>query len=175
MQKRLAATLSGALLLTSAVLMAATPKPANYAGKWTLDRAQSRNLPKYYEHVASHTLDITQSEAALDVDVTISAPDHDPDHFNFHYALNGEETSTTTKIRTPSGPTEVPTKLKATRGAQGGLSISIARQFEMNGEPIKAVTIETWELSADGKTLTVHRADETPRGKMECDMVFVRG
>jgi hypothetical protein len=175
MQKRLAATLSGALLLTSTLLMAATPKATSYAGKWTLDRTQSRNLPKYYEHVASHTLDVTQSETALEVAVTVTAAEHEPDHFNFHYDLNGEETSTTTKIRTQAGPTEVPTKLKATRGAKGGLSISIARQFEMNGEQIKAVTIETWELSADSKTLTVHRADDSPRGKMECDMVFVRG
>jgi hypothetical protein len=31
--------------------------------------------------------------------------------------------------------------------------------------------IEDWNLSADGKILTIHRADDTPRGKMEADMV----
>jgi|GEM_PF-3473923 len=174
MQKRITVTLSAVLLFTSAFVMAAPAQPP-YAGKWTLDRAQSRNLPKYYEHVVSHTLDVTQSETALDVAVVVTTADHEPDHFDFRYNLDGTETATKTKIRTPAGPTEVPTTLKASLTAQGALSITIARQFEMNGEQIKAVTQETWELSADGKTLTVHRADNTPRGKMECDMVFVRG
>ena len=44
----------------------------------------------------------------------------------------------------------------------------------MNGSSINAVTTEDWHLSSDGKKIAIHRNDDTPRGKVDAEMVFVK-
>jgi hypothetical protein len=152
----------------------AQAKPANYAGNWTLDTAKSKNLPKYYERIKSHKLSITQDEKQLKVAVTVDLGGSEPDKLSFVYNLDGSETKTQTQIRTQDGPMQVPTTLSAKVGADGKIHIIIAREIQLPDGPFKGTTIEDWELSADGKTLTIHRADDTPRGKTESDMIFVK-
>ena len=149
-------------------------KTASYAGNWTLDFKQSKNLPPFYSNVKSHKLAITQSEKTLNVAVEIDAADDNPLKLNFVYNLDGSETKTESSIKTPDGIKSVPTTLKAETSENGNLKITISREITMPGGAFKGVTVENWELSADGKTLTIHRADHTPRGKMEADMVFVK-
>jgi hypothetical protein len=48
-----------AAALIAAIFANALAKPANYAGNWTLDIKQSKNLPPYYSHIESHKLSIT--------------------------------------------------------------------------------------------------------------------
>ena len=162
-----------AMLVASFALGAA--KPANYAGSWTLDMKQSKNLPRYYERVKSHQLNITQDDKHLSVAVEIGHEQGEPDKINFIYNLDGSETKTETKIRTQNGLVSVPTTLKATVTDNGGLHITIGREIPMGDQTFKGVSVEDWQLSADKKTLTIHRADETPRGKMEADMIFLKG
>lgn len=163
------------ILAAAAVLMTVAPvKPANYAGGWTLDASKSTGLPPYYAQVKSHKLLVTQTDKQLDVAVTVDAGRAEPDKMSFVYDLTGTETTTETSIRTPMGLVPVPTKLKAVVNADGGVSITILREFPMGGQTIRASTQETWKLSDDGKTLTVHRVDDSPRGQMTADMVFVR-
>ena len=161
--------------IAAATMFAAAPKPASYAGKWTLDRAQSTNLPRMYEHVTGHTLDISQTATDLNVGVTITAETHDPENFLFAYRLDGTPTKAQTHIRTPQGPADVPTTLKAQVNADGTMTITIDRELPFGPQPVHGVTVETWKLDEKGNKLTIHRADDTPRGKFECDMVFVRG
>jgi hypothetical protein len=78
-------------------------------------------------------------------------------------------------MRTPSGTRAVPATLKAVVAEDGGLHITITREMRMGEGAFRAVTAEDWRLSPDGKTLNIHRADDTPRGKRESEMVFVRG
>jgi hypothetical protein len=68
----------------------------------------------------------------------------------------------------------VPTKLTAAVREDGGVHITIARTIAMGGSPIEAVTTEDWSLVADGKELRVHRVDDTPRGTIDAQMVFVK-
>lgn len=149
-------------------------EPGNYAGNWTLDFKQSKNLPPFYANVKSHKLVITQSEKALNVAVEIDAADDDPLKLSFVYDLGGAETKTESNIKTPDGIKSVPTTLKAEAAANGNLKITISRRIAAPNGAFTGVTVENWELSADGKTLTIHRADETPRGRMEADMIFVK-
>ncbi len=148
--------------------------PANYAGNWTLDKKQSKNLPGFYENVQSHKLSITQDEKHLNVAVEVNIGQKEPDKLNFVYNLDGSESKTETMIRTPDGLIHVPTTLKATVNADGRLQITITRTIKMRDQTFDAITVEDWVLSADGKTLSIHRTDDTPRGKMEADMVFVK-
>ena len=163
-----------ALALFLPTLLVAAPKPANYSGKWTLVRAQSRNLPPFYAHVTSHALDVKQSADALDVHVTIGSDDRGTETFDFHYTLDGKEAQTASTIITPNGAKAVPTTLKAIVQDGGNVQITIVREIPMPGETFKATTVETWQLAPDGKSITIHRADDTPRGKMESDLAFVK-
>lgn len=165
--------LIAALLLASSVF--AATKTENYTGNWTLDAKQSKNLPPYYAHVRSHKLSIAQDDKRLRVAVQIIREEGAPDQINLAYNLDGTETTTEMLVRTPDGPQSVPATLKATVDAQGRVHITITRQLQMQGQEFKGITTEDWELSSDGKTLTIHRTDEMPRGKMQADMVFVKG
>ena len=163
-----------ALALAAGAAAVLATEPANYAGSWTLDAAHSTGLPDYYSRVKSHKLQIAQTPARLQVDVTVDAGQPEPDRINFVYGLDGVETVTATPIRGPGGLMQVPTKLKATVGVNGTVRIVITRTIAMGGPPMDAVTTEDWTLSEDHKTLTVHRVDDTPRGRVDAQMVFVR-
>lgn len=168
-------------LLFAAALVAALftnvlAKPANYAGSWTLDKKQSKNLPPFYSNVESHKLTITQDDKHLRVAVEVSDTERKPFHVDFVYNLDGTETKTETQIRTPEGMRSVPTSLKASASEDGTLHITITREIDMpDGNAVKAVTTEDWQLNPDAKTLTIRRADDTPRGKVEFEMIFVKG
>jgi hypothetical protein len=169
-------------LLFAAALVAVTfanvlaVKPANYSGAWALDMKQSKNLPAYYSHIKGHKLSVTQDDKQLRVAVEIDdAQAAEPFRMDFAYALDGTETKTETQIRTPAGARSVPTTLKAVAAEDGTLRVTITRDIDMpDGSAVKAVTVEDWKLSADAKTLTIHRADDGPRGKTESDMIFVK-
>ena len=165
-----------AIILTSAsCVLAASFKPANYAGKWSLDKAQSKNLPKYYENIKSHKLSIAQDEKQMSIAVEIDNSQPQPDKMNFTYELDGEESKVDVKIRTQNGLVDVPATLKAVSTEHGNLRITIDRQIPMpDGGTFRGITIEDWKLGEDGKTLTIIREDETPRGKMRAEMVFVK-
>lgn len=171
-------TLIAAALLTAgaAAPHSAPPiAPPDYGGAWTLDKARSTGLPPVYANVRSHRLDVTQTDSRLRVDVTIEGVEPQPERFEFVYALDGSETTTTTRIRTPNGAMDVPARLRATQGDDGQLHISITRALPLRGETVTVTGTEAWELSPDGRTLTIHRVEQMRRGtEMRFDMVFVR-
>lgn len=148
---------------------------ANFAGRWSLDKAQSKDLPPFYEQVKSHSLDITQEGSKLVVGVEITSDAHDPLRSRYDYTLDGVSSKTETQIRTQDGPKSVPTVLTANPAANGDLAITIERELPMpDGNTMKGKTNETWHLSEDGKTLTIARVDENRRGVMNSTLVFVR-
>jgi hypothetical protein len=165
-------------LLFIAVLFAAhlyAAAPADFTGNWSLDKSRSKDLPPFYASVQTHSLKITQNAKELLVSVDVTSEAHDPDHFDFTYALDGSPVKTETKVRTPNGPMSVPTTLKATPADGGALVITIERELPMrDGGSMKGTTTETWHLQPDGKTLVIDRVDEMPRGKFESTMVFTR-
>ncbi len=169
--------LIGAFLLAAAGAFGLSAKPADYSGAWSLDMKQSKNLPPFYSNVQSHKLDIKQDEKHLRVAVEISDGGAEPFRANFDYNLDGTETKTETRMRTPDGTRNIPTTLKAEVTEGGGLHITITRERPTrDGSTMKLPTVEDWHLSADGKTLNIRRSDETPRGeRVESEMVFVRG
>jgi hypothetical protein len=54
--------------------------------------------------------------------------------------------------------------------------VEVSEEREMRGPEgaVTATTYELWDISADGKTLTIHRRDQMSRGMFEYDMVFTR-
>jgi hypothetical protein len=174
MKSLLLATLLG--VIAAAPIPAAPVSPPDYSGAWTLDKARSPGLPPMYASVRGQRLSVTQSDARLVVDVEVQAQAAQPERFSFAYSLDGAETTATTRIRTPDGTMDVPTRLRARHGDDGRLHITITRELPLGGQTVTAIGTEAWALSADGRTLTVHRVEQMPRGgEMRFDMVFARG
>jgi hypothetical protein len=62
---------------------------------------------------------------------------------------------------------------KATWAADGKtLELMSVRAGSFNGNDFKATTTDKMSLSGDGKTLTVVRHSESPRGTTDSTMVF---
>lgn len=167
-------TLALAAALSLGMLAPPTPKPVNYSGSWTLDKARSTGLPSYYERVRSHRLQIDQRGWRLDVAVAVDIGGATPDTMRFVYAMDGNETRAQTPVRGPNGMTLVPTVMRATVSPDRQVHVTIERDIAMGDRTIHAVTKEDWQLSVDSNTLTIHRTDDTPRGTVQSDMVFAR-
>jgi hypothetical protein len=175
-----------ALVLTLCALSAlaiAAGKPANYAGAWELDKAQSRNLPKFYEQVASHTLVNTQDAQLLHVDVEIKrapAPEGEARRgpgerkVAFDYRLDGTPAPGKTSVRTPAGMKEFDNVTTTTVNEAGGVHIETVGEVPTKDGAVKSTTVEDWTLSADGRTLTVRRSDDAPMARFNSELVFVR-
>jgi hypothetical protein len=167
-----------ALALSVAATLAAAPKAADYSGKWTLDKAASKSLPHMYDKVSSHRIDVAQAPGKLTVAIDIARTEGAPIQQTLDFDLSGKPTQTETTVHTPGGDKKMPMTLKGSVREDG--RVEVTEEREMRGpegpdvNPIKATTYELWDVSADGKTLTIHRRDQMPRGTFEYDMVFTR-
>lgn len=171
---RIKQLLAALLFCLAAPALLAASGPANYSGHWSLDKTRSKNLPPHYQEVTQHELNITQDPKTLTVAVTVKLEQHDPDHLEFKYSLDGASTKAESMIRTPDGPMTVPATLQAKPEGDGGLLITIERELPFGEQPIKATTTEHWHLDSEGKVLTIERADDSPRGRRESTMVFTK-
>jgi hypothetical protein len=86
----------------------------------------------------------------------------------FTFSLEGKET--TAEVQGFGGPSTA--KLKATLEKDGKLKLSNSRSMSTPMGDIEITTKETWVLSADGKTLTVTKVTNSPRGETTSEMVF---
>src|SRR5207249_1345307 len=48
----------------------------------------------------------------------------------------------------------------------------IERTFNFQGNDVTSTSTEIWELSGDGKTLTIQRTSESPRGTQKSTLIF---
>jgi hypothetical protein len=150
---------------------------ANFAGSWLLDREQSRNLPPHRQSIARHHLAITQDEKAMTVAIAIesSRAEIPPYHQTYTYQLNGQEVAGESEILTPNGLRKIPTSFQAEPQPDGTLKITITRTLTRRDETFKVQMRERWQLSPDGRTITIHLDEDLPRGgNHESDLVFVK-
>jgi hypothetical protein len=159
---------------------------ANYAGTWELDKSKS-TLPDFMQGVESMTLTVTQTDKDITVaQATKRAAQADTmgsaggrggmrrgggGDQTMTYTLDGKET--TRDVEGIPGSSGV--KIKGSMEKDGKLKLSSSRTgTDRDGQPSTRTTKETWELSADGKTLKIKRESESPRGSMSSDLVFVK-
>lgn len=168
-------TIAAIVLSLAATAALAAPLP-DYSGKWTLDLAASKDLPqRMYAGVASQTLTLKQTDKQVSFDIDIQRKDDAPAFKQtLTFNLDGTPTETSSKVRTPNGEVTVPMTLTLKPAADGTLNVTEVRHLSMGEQKFEAETSEQWQLSADGKTLTVHRTDKMRRGTMSFDMVFRR-
>jgi hypothetical protein len=148
-------------------------KTPDFSGKWNLDISKS-DLGQQASMIKSQTVTITQAGTSFKVS-TQTERNAPPDGGagmgggrmgggggDQSFTLDGKEVST--ERQGQNGPTTI-----KTTASQTGNKIVISSLFPGPNGEIKSTT--TYELSADGKTLTVTR--ESPRGSNKS--VYTKG
>lgn len=181
MRKLLCAlTVMSALVIAVAVQAAA---PANFAGTWTLDKSKSQGLSPRQQNAESVSWVITQTEKEITIEEKVTGGNPPagggpgggggqggpgrgmgmggPRTFN----LDGSETATENE--------RGKTVRKATVSADGKtIELSSKSTFQGPNGEVTLNSNDKLQLSADGKTLTVNRHSESPRGTQDATLVL---
>jgi hypothetical protein len=148
--------------------ISASAQTADFSGTWTLDVSKS----------------LTVVQTAKDITVTpVTKRNPPPDgmgggqgrggmgggDMRSTYTLDGKEVAS--EVDGPMG--KMPVKMMA-KLEGGKLMLSNARTFNTPNGEMTMTTKETWELSGDGKTLTIVTERNTPRGTDTTTRVFAK-
>lgn len=146
-----ALSIVGAILLltVSAVTQGALP---NFSGTWSLDAAKSDFGP--IPGPESIVMVIDHKEPALKVAVTQKGPQGETTN-DSTYTTDGKDNMN--KMRSPAGDQDVKSTTK-----WNGKILATTRTIEAQGMSIGID--DAWELSADGKVMTINRYLKTPQG-----------
>jgi len=181
--------LTAGLITALALVVFATVKPANFAGTWVLDKAKSQGLDQRMQNIESLTWTITQDDKSISIDSKVVAGQAPagagggtgggtgsgggqgrgmgggmmgPRTYN----LDGKEVTT-------EGQNGGSSTMKATWSGDGSaLELSSIRKANFQGNDVTITSTDKLSLSGDGKTLTVSRHSESPRGTTDSTLVF---
>ncbi|MEZ5344887.1 MAG: hypothetical protein R2681_04945 [Pyrinomonadaceae bacterium] len=172
--------LTAGILLFLGAMSVSAQSISNYSGDWKLDTAKSELGER--ARIKSMTMNVSQTDKELTYErkAEREAPPEggggrgmgggrgpgggEPGAMTF--SLDGKET----KAEMPRGEA----KLKA-KTENGKLKLTTERSFEGPMGSISLTTVEIWELSSDGNTLTVSSETKTPRGDQKQKLVFTKG
>jgi hypothetical protein len=178
------------IVLTLAFCMSAVgvyAQKADFSGKWTLDVAKSKLGER--NNIETQTLTVAQTANDIKIDTATKRtppPSGTPGGGGggggggmmgrggdgaATYMLDGKDMKS--EIAGPGGAMVPVTTNGKIDG--GKLLLSNSRTFTTPNGAITSTTKETWELSADGKTLTVNVERTSPRGTDTTTKVFVKG
>jgi hypothetical protein len=153
---------------------------ADFSGTWSLDVSRSklgdRNM------IAEQTLTVVQT--AKDITVTPAtkrtAPPDAAGGGGARGGMGGGDTKSTftldgkgkdVTVDSPRGPS---TATLTGKSEGGKLNLTTSRSFDGPNGPMTMSSKETWELSSDGKTLTITTERTTPRGTDSTTKVFTK-
>lgn len=183
------------LTAAAAAAVSAQDKSVNFSGAWELDAAKSKLGER--ARIESMTMNVAHTEKEIKIESTTKRAERPEGEMrgggddngggrrgmgrgagmvggggtqSATYSLDGKEV----KIEQDSPMGRVPVSLKAKFEKDGKLKLSSSRTFET---PVGSMTMkvkEAWSLSPDGKTLTVTREQETPRGNVSTELVFIK-
>jgi hypothetical protein len=164
-----------AIMLLAATFTFAATLPVNYAGTWTLDAKQSKDLPKNLQDVNFVKLYITQDNKVLKVVNETKFNGEEALKQTDVYNLDGTESKKPTEVGKGSGTLKIPATRKVSVADDGKLKLIKSRAFQTPNGGFIITQVEDWTLSADGKTLTVHHVNQMDGTKKEeYELVFVK-
>lgn len=171
----------------TALSVFAQDKKADFSGAWTLDMSKSKLDER--ARVESMTMTVTQSDKEVKIETAtkLLPPPEGISQENGGQGMGGMRrggfSGDGTRIFSLDGK-ETTTEAEGRMGKQlvklkgeidgGKLKLSSVRTFNTQAGEMSMTTRETWTLSDDGKTLTVKREMETPRGTNSSEMVFTK-
>ena len=175
-------------LVLAVAAISAQDRTANFAGTWTLDASKSKLDERMRSNIESMTWTVTQTDKELKIETkTKRAPRPEGETGGGQgrgmgrgafgggdgttvYSLDGKET----KVEQETQMGKIPVLYKANLEKGGKLTLSSSRTISGQMGEMTITTKETWTLSEDGKTLSVKRETETPRGPQVSEMVFTK-
>jgi hypothetical protein len=162
-------------VLIAAFSVFSQDKAAEYAGSWKLDLAKSEMGER--SRVESMDMTVTQTKDELTVERKAKMAEGQGGGMGrggmgggagkMAYSLTGKETTAAFGMGGEA-------KLSAKIEKGGKLTLSQERNIETQMGAMTIKTVEKWELSEDGKTLTISSSTETPRGARNQKMVFAK-
>jgi hypothetical protein len=146
------------LLCVPAAMLFAADKP-NYSGHWVVDLAKS-------------DFGMMPPPEKLERDI-----DHKDPDMKIKTVQKGQRGESTTESKYTTDGKETTIQMRG-RDAKviakwDGAKLIVASKSEFNGAEISQT--ETWNLSADGKTLSIDNAIKAPQGEFTVKSVFTKG
>jgi hypothetical protein len=164
-----------AIMLLATTFTFAAIMPVNYAGTWTLDTRQNKDLPKHLQDVDFVKLYITQDNKVLKVVDEAKFKGQETSKQTDVYNLDGTESKKPTEWSKAGGTLKIPATRKVVVADDGKLKLIKTRGFQTPNGRFTVTQVEDWTLSADGKTLTVHHVNQMDGDKKEeYELVFVK-
>ena len=153
------------LVLAAVVAAAAFAAPADskpdYSGEWKLNIEKSNFGPM--PGPDSEVLTIVHKDPSVtEHQARVGGPMGDAT-VDFKFTTDGNESSNT--IKTPNGDIEMKTTM-----AWDGDSLTSTSKLDIQGMEINVTS--KWELSTDGKVLTMNSKIGTPQGDFETSQVY---
>lgn len=178
--------------LTALSVFAQDKKAPDFSGSWTLDAGKSKLDER--ARIESMTLSVAQSDKDIKIETAtkrLPPPEgalqgdgqgggqgggmrrggggFGGGDGTTTYSLDGKETTTEAESR--MGKSLIKSKAEFDGGK---LKLSSSRTFNTQMGEMTMTTREIWTLSDDGKTLTIKRETESPRGTNSSEMVFTK-
>ena len=176
-----ALSLLGALVFASAVNAAA---PTSFAGTWALDKSKSQGLSPQVQGADSVSWTITQTDKEITIEQKVTGgamgPGGGPGGPGGGRGGGGMGGGPRTYNLDGSETTADMGRGKAVRKASWSkdgktLELSSKSTFQgQDGTEMTSTSNDKMQLSGDGKTLTVTRHSESPRGTQDTTYVFIK-
>lgn len=171
-----------AIVFALTLTASAQKAPADFSGKWTLDMSKSKVSDNEKAAIESQTLTVTQTAADFKVETATKriAPAGAPAGGGDGAGRMGAGVASSTfpfgketTVEQTRGQMTIPVTYGSKWDGSKLVTWSSMTGNGPNGE-FKSSTKETWELGADGKTLTVARENNGPRGAMSSTRVYTK-
>ena len=153
------------LALLCAFLLAPTTQAAaaaNFSGEWTYNESKS-NVGEDRGGRAATKIVVTQDASSIAIERTSSGRDGQTRTNKEELTLDGKVVKTESQRGTSSSTAVI-----------SGNSLTIKSDVVMSrqGQSMEMKTTETWELSEDGKTLTIESSSTSSRGDRTTTLVY---
>jgi len=143
--------------------------PTDFSGTWALDKAKSEGLQGPMAQM-DQTWVVTQDAKTFNVEASFSGGEQPRPPQKRTYNLDGTETTMDVTGRMPGKAT-----MKAKWQGDGKiLELNQVTKANFQGNDVTITTTEHWELADGGKTLKVHRTQESPQGTRETKLTFAK-
>jgi len=165
------------------LVVAASAQKAGFAGTWSLDKSKSQGLSTRIQGADKVTWTVTQDDKTVSIEQKVEGGQPPAGGGGAGGGMGGGGG------RGPGGPAgpqsyNLDGKEVTTQGQNGGstsmksswsgstLELTTVRSGSFNRQDFKATSSDKLSLSGDGKTLTVSRHNESPRGTTDSTWVF---
>lgn len=147
----------------------------NFSGEWSLDKGKSKMDERQAASIESQTMKVEQTGKEVKVAITTKQAENqvgrrtDIGGGTNIYALDGKELNS-------ENDSQIGKVFVRSKGEilNGKLNLQLIRTINNPMGEIVITTKEIWDLSDDGKTLTIKREFESQRGKIISDLSFTK-